>query len=361
MLILIYDAVGLPTSHPSFLLGHQKSGWTDPFHRNEWIGWEHPYHARGSRQVVATATTPGMFTATAQAPTQPPPALPAPAPATTNATSTSNATSTTPSTTPSTTSTTPATASGATTSKDAASCSTNSAANASTFAAGPSARTSAAATSANTYAAATSAKTEGATTNGTKGSAARPPACAACRSQDVPPANTRGGDDWRRWGNLFCPYQFSRHQFVHQVVCRNKPPFERDSSCLRKEGFIWCECLVHDVICTSHKSGCVLVLLSKEIQKDSGQIYLCLAFEINFNAEVSRRVLFLTPSSCRSTWCLPKETSSVRALSGRSDFEQRRMPSPPERDEEQRNRMELWKCLIQCLFVFMVGGWVWVW
>jgi len=38
-----------------------------------------------------------------------------------------------------------------------------------------------------------------------------------------------------------------------------------------------------------------------------------------------------------------EETSSVRALSGLSGFEQRRMPSPPERDEEQRNRMELWK------------------
>lgn len=35
-----------------------------------------------------------------------------------------------------------------------------------------------------------------------------------------------------------------------------------------------------------HKSGCVL--LSKEIQKDSGQVYLYLAFEINFNPKVPK-------------------------------------------------------------------------
>ena len=246
MLILIYDAVGLPTSHPSFLLGHQKSGWTDPFHRNEWIGWAHPYHARGSRRVVATATTPGMFTATAQAPTQPPPALPAPAPATTNATSTSNATSTT----PSTTSTTPATASGATTSKDAASCSTNSAANARTSAAaGPNARTSATGPSAKSYAAPTIAKTEGAPTNGTNGAAAMPPACAACRSEDVPPANTWGGDYGRRWGNLFVltssvGTSLYIKLFAETSLLSNMIP----SAWERKVLVFRCKYVVHDVI-----------------------------------------------------------------------------------------------------------------
>ena len=198
--------------------------------------------------------------------------------------------------------------------KDAASCCTNSAAaNGRTFAAGQSARTNAAAA------------------NGTNGAAAMPPACAACGGQDVPPANTWGGDDRRWWGNLFVltssrsflAYALGRElqifcdRKIHsRSFCRWQTTARGSDGACRlwcsanaaatlgtSLGCPWCDYIKKFAWVRSHKSECVLV---------SKCLYIYISgFRNQFqpeSAESSRRAFFFRvhsifhPKFLQITW-----------------------------------------------------------